>query len=377
MTRILQVVRRIAGGVRGHVATILRHLTNEEFEFSVACPPQDGLLAYFTATGAKVFPVNLGEERNPWRDWQAVREISHIIRNEGIDLIHAHGTRAGTVSAIASRLAGVPCLITHHNFRYAPLKPPLRPLLAACFRPVNRAARRFIAVSHALARELQYYEGIRPERVHVIPNGINWREFDLPAPFFKKEPVLGVVARLIPSKGIAYFLRSAAAVHRLCPEARFLIIGDGPQRPFLENMARSLGLNGVLKFTGWCADIRSALAGIDLVVVPSLYEGFGITVLEAMAAARPVIAFTGGGPEEIILHGETGFLVERGNCQALASAALELLSDHKKARAMGYAGRRRVAEHFNLEKMLQETVKVYRECLENREEIFPCFQESC
>jgi glycosyltransferase involved in cell wall biosynthesis len=175
--------------------------------------------------------------------------------------------------------------------------------------------------------------------------------------------VVLTVARLDEQKGHCYLLEAAAQV----PEAQFVLAGDGPLRASLEAQARSLGVEDRVKFLGYRSDIADLLADCDVFVLPSLYEGLPLSILEAMSAGKPVIATHIGGTDEAVIAGETGLLVPPADSAALAAAIRSLLTDRPLAQRLATAGRARVAQEFSAAKMVQQVIAVYDELLAKHE----------
>jgi glycosyltransferase involved in cell wall biosynthesis len=167
------------------------------------------------------------------------------------------------------------------------------------------------------------------------------------------------VARLDPQKGLGDLLEAAARV----PDASFVVAGDGPDRERLGETARSLGLHDRVCFLGHRDDVPDLLRSCDVFVLPSLYEGFPLSVLEAMAAGKPVIATAVGGTPEAVSDGETGFLVPPGDPSALAAAIRAVLSDPVLARRLGSAGRERACRTFSAAEMVRHVVRLYEDIL--------------
>jgi glycosyltransferase involved in cell wall biosynthesis len=175
-----------------------------------------------------------------------------------------------------------------------------------------------------------------------------------------------VVARLQPEKGVATFLKAAARVSKASPEARFLVVGDGPLREELLGLAGRLGMEDRVRFLGYRTDARALIGLLDVLVVPSLTEGSPLIVLEAMAAGVPVVASAVGGIPDQARHGEEGLLVPPGDPEALAGAMGELLRDPSRARLLGAAGRRRTENEFSHETLVRRIEGIYRAVLEGK-----------
>ena len=290
-----------------------------------------------------------------FRLWQAVRAEQPAI-------FHAHLSwpLACKRGVQAAWLAGVPGIVGTAQL-YTRLRG--RPHYPLALRP----HRRIIAVSEEVKG--RYAEDLRVPRrkLVVVRNGIL-----VPPPDVSADPALRAEllrdrpdyliftpARLHPQKGHAILLAAAALV----PEATFVLAGDGPLRAELEQQARTLGIADRCVFLGYRPDVPALLAAADLVVLPSLYEGLPVSVLEAMAARRPVVATAIGGTDEAITDGETGLLVPAGDATALAAAIQQVRSDPALAGRLAAAGRRRVEREFSAATTASGVMKVYDEVM--------------
>lgn len=221
-----------------------------------------------------------------------------------------------------------------------------------------------IVNSHALQRQLFGAKG--NAKVRVIWNGINLGMDTGASPAVLAGvppgvPLTAICGRLHERKGVLIYLAAAARLQQQHPDAHHLVIGEG--RPEYLNMLHEevvrLGLNGHVHFLGYRGDARNILSGVNILVSASTLESFGRTLIEAMAMGIPVIATRSGGPEEIIVDGESGFLVEINDESAIAERMSMLLNDHELSRTIGAAGRRRVMEHFDLSKTVAKIEKVF------------------
>ena len=168
-----------------------------------------------------------------------------------------------------------------------------------------------------------------------------------------KAPVVGIVAALRPEKNHDMFLRVAALVHEALPAARFLVVGDGPERARLEALAQSLGIAKVVRFLGTRRDVPEVLSLLDVLVLTSHSEANPLCLLEAMASEKPVVATRVGSVSETVLDGQTGYLVAPGDCSAMAGRVLELLRDRDRAATIGRTGREQVIAHWSVARMVQ------------------------
>jgi glycosyltransferase involved in cell wall biosynthesis len=328
------------GGAERHVVDLAVMLAREGYGVMVACSVAGGLSEALGEANVPVRPL-LDKLVKRRVSVAFARELRRLIREERFDLVHAHIYASATAAAIAVLGTGVPLVVTEHT---EALWQGRRERWAS--RRVYRRAEHIIAVSSAIRERLIERDAVPPERITVIHNAV------IPAPDtspsalpgdLREGPLVGVVARLQPEKGVADFLRAAARVCAAVPDARFLVAGDGPLREELLALAGRLGVGERVRFLGYRADARALIGLLEVLVVPSLTEGTPLIVLEAMAAGIPV--------------------VPAGDPAALAEALLELLQDPDRARSLGEAALRRADSEFNHAKMVRRIEAVYHAAL--------------
>jgi glycosyltransferase involved in cell wall biosynthesis len=291
-----------------------------------------------------------------------VREL----RRTSPSVFHAHlswplAAKYGLVAAVLARVPAV--VATVHlfpQFRLDRSNYVQERLLA-------REVDRYIAVSKAIARQLEDTFHWPPEKIEVVHNAIRSDRFRVAAdPGFRQQlaggvnrPIVLTVARLHAQKGLDVLLQAASHV----PDAQFVVAGDGPLRGRLRSQADELGLEDRLAFLGQREDIPRLLAASDVFVLPSLYEGTSLAVLEAMAAGRPVVSSRIGGTDELVVDGESGVLVPAGDADALAAAIRRLLADPALRARIGTAARQRAESLFCAAPTVARVTGVYEEVL--------------
>jgi glycosyltransferase involved in cell wall biosynthesis len=234
-------------------------------------------------------------------------------------------------------------------------------------RAVSRGVHRYLAVSTHVRDRLAAL-GLPDAKLRVVRNGVDPARFERSAAHAIRSelagstgrPIVLTAARLAPQKGLEFLLGAAA----MLPEANFVIAGDGPDRSTLAVRAEAAGLADRVRFLGSRRDIPDLLAACDVFVLPSLIEGLPLSVLEAMAAARPVVATRVPGTDEAVVDGETGMLVPPRDPEALAHAIRSVLSNPERAARFGAAGRARVIADFSTQRMVAAVVQQYEELLE-------------
>lgn len=374
METVCYLVRPCTGGMQKHVQEMIKYFSRQYRVVLVA--PKGSLIASETKqNGITVYELPLAENISPGKDLYALRGLLSVLKKERPGLLHVHGFKVSLWGRLAGRIMGIPVIVTVHNF---PAYPVNKTFLPGIFRTVEKVqgdwAYRYIAVSESIGEYLKKNSAIPAEKINVIYNGINTAPFeqavrgDRSSPkncldFIKKEGIAlaGTVARLAPQKGLKHFIQAAGILAPLFPNLRFVIVGDGPMREFLENLVQKTGLGGRVFFAGYLNDLPSVMSMLDIFVLPSYTEGLSITVLEALAAARPVVASRTGGVPEIIIHNKTGKLVTPGDSGALADAVEQLLLNPEDAKKMAEAGQERVKSLFTEEEMLKRTGLIYEE----------------
>lgn len=354
------------GGAERHIINLAGALNQQMVEVTVCCLFSDPFVGIANQAGINAFNITM---RNRM-DWSVVGKLALMIRNNNFNIVHTHGVRANLLGRLAARLANrKPVVTTVHSLLERDYPGFLR-------RQANRftewATRgltdQFIAVSQGLKAKL-VSSGVPDDRITVIYNGIVIEDFSPSTEqgaaravfgYGANVPLVGIVARLHPVKGHQYFLEAAQIVLEQHPEVRFIVAGDGPQRPLLEEMAGQLGIAGQVTFTGFVSEVRSLMADLDLLVISSLWEGFGLTAVEAMALGVPVVSTEAGGLPEVVLHGETGLLVPPANSAALAKSIIWMLEHPEAATEMAQKATRVVGEKFTAQVMARCTEELYR-----------------
>jgi glycosyltransferase involved in cell wall biosynthesis len=299
-------------------------------------------------------------------DWLAVREIRSLIQSERINLLHTHGYKANLYGYLAARWEGKPAVATCHNWVGGT---PVLGVYNRLDRMVLKRFRALAAVSDEV-RERLVSSGIPRERIRAIANGIDMQASDTahPARFpgirIVRGKVIGMVARLDLQKGIEYLL---AAVRELCnyiDGLAVILVGEGPDRMAIERLVQQLGLQQNVLLAGRRTDMAAVYAAIDMFVLPSLNEGLPMTVLEAMAAGKAVIATSVGGVPSVISHGETGLMVAPRDAAALRDAISILLEDPDLRKRLGKQAREWAMRHCTSDAMAQKYHQMYEDVLQ-------------
>ncbi|MDQ7839612.1 MAG: glycosyltransferase family 4 protein [bacterium] len=349
---------------RAFVAPLASYLETRGYEVTIACsedPNQEiGVtMEEMRAAGFRMKEIPIPRLIQPIGDLRATLELYRFIRKERFAIVHTQTTKAGFVGRLAASLARAPVIIhSAYAFPFHPYLPAMRRKVYAWMERVAAKWADLVMVpTDAVRLDGLYHQVAPPEKILTVPMGINLQRFSRqrtnPAAIREEwgvpfdAPVVGSVARLVPDKGLECFLDAAARVAALNERVRFLIVGDGPLRRALEQQAQRLGIADRVIFAGMRSDIPEQMAAMDLFVLPTLREGFGVVLAESMAMGVPVVASDIPALLEVVANGETGILLPPGDPERFAVAILDLLRDETRRLAMGAAGRRRVELLFD------------------------------
>jgi glycosyltransferase involved in cell wall biosynthesis len=307
----------------------------------------------------------LGLDRSGRRDLAAWRPLVRLLRRERIDVLHSHMFGSNVWGSVIGRATGVPVIVAHEHGWAMAMTSRLRRL--ADREVVARWSDAFVTVSEETRRRMIDGGGIDPGAIVLVRNGIPTpaptrphdvrAELGIPA----HAPVIGTVAVLRREKALDVLLRCAALLVPRFPGLRVMIAGDGPERPGLDRLIESLGLQDAVVFLGFRADVPAVLAATDVVVFSSASEGSPLAVMEAMEAARPIVATRVGGVPDLIDDEVHGFLVSPGNPAALAAAVARALDDPATAAAMGARARERCRRDFDIDGTVRQVERLYEE----------------
>lgn len=327
--RVLHVLGPSNGGIASHIRQLNSGLASHGVETALA-PPVAARLS-------------------------SVAKVARQLKRENFDLVHCHGFQGGAVGRVAARLTGIPALVTIHNTLQVEGITGHCAVLAEGLLRQHTAG--WVAVSAFLRNYAWNVLKVPDERTDVIANGV-----DVPSsiPPWCTGAVVGVVARLIPSKGVDVFLKAVQLLRPEVPELKAVVIGDGPARDQLKYMAQSLGLQSTVHFLGHCENVVGLLKEMTVFVLPTRSEGLGISVLEAMAMGVPVVATAVGGIPELVKHKRTGMLVRVDEFGAIARAVRKILQDREESETMRQAAFQHVRANYNSDLMVERTLEVYR-----------------
>jgi len=375
--RVVHIIKvtRISGAER-HLLVLLEGLRKHTIDAQLIIltepdTPMDDMLAEAEANEIPIHRVVIRRDY----DVNIIFELRTLLRNLQPDIVHTHLIHADLFGLIAGKLAGIPTIIaSRHNddgFRY---------------RPIVRQVSRFlwwltdggIAISDAIRDFTIHIEGASGNKVDLVHYGLPYRwipDEDIQAAkqalyqeLALKDNViiLGMVCRLVEQKGIIYALQAFKQMYTKFPNVHLVIAGDGDLADELLSHGRMLGISDRVHWLGWREDAQTVMSAMDIFLMPSLWEGFGLVLLEAMSKRIPIIASRVSAIPEVVQDGVTGLLIPPQSADALTKAIVYLLNDHALRKHMGLLGEDRLEQAFSTGKMVEQTIAVYRKRVKSR-----------
>lgn len=328
----------------------------------IACQPESGILVKAREVGIPVAEVVMRSGFDP----RAILQLVQIIRSRQIDIVNTHSGKDTWLGSIAARLSGSRLLIRTRHLSI--------PISTSPFNFVHRMADGIITTGETIRNELITRNRLPADRIISIATGVSPQRFDpaaIDGSAIRHElglpldvPVITMVAVLRSMKRHDIFIEAARILNARFPEARFLIVGDGPGREWVEGMVRDAGLSERVVLTGYRQDVQNLFAASDVAVLTSdRFEGVPQSLSQAMAMGLPIVAAAVGSTGELLLHGETGLMAECGDAASFAEAIGKLLDDAPLRQRLGASARRHVLNNFTADVMFSRTVEFYETLL--------------
>lgn len=382
--KIINIITRLElGGPPILVLDIIQHLSKERFESSIATgitiDSKYDMIGFARDRHIRVFAMpSLVRNVHPLKDIISLTKLFLLLKKEKYDIVHCHTSKGGFIGRLAAKLAGSKIII------YSPhgdiFEGYFCKLVTKLFILLEKFAARFTdkiinLTTIEIEKFLEHGIGTRQQLKHIY-NGINIKYYERAiASNLKKRKEFGLskddfvcatVGRLVPVKGHTYLIKAIQKVVNVIPEAKFLFVGDGELKSELLEEIKSLGLQENVFLLGARRDIATTLSCINIFLLPSINEGFGMVLIEAMAAKKPVIATNVGGIPEVVIDGKTGLLVPPKDPEAFSSAIIKLYNNPELSNRMGLAGYRRAKNVFSIEVTVRELGNLYSELIKEK-----------
>ena len=369
------------GGPTIHAVLLTAGLDGDKFSTLLVTGrvgENEGDMSYLTAENA-IEPVGISElQREPSiaKDAAAFYKLYRFLKNERPDIVHTHMAKAGAIGRLAARIAGVPVVV--HTFHGHTFHSYFNPLKTGIFifieRLLARITDKIIVISELQKREVKQY--LRPggnNKITLIPLGFKLDMFlenrrdggvgRLRERFniSKNAIIVGIIGRLAAIKNHTMFLSAAKEIKRKNKgkDIKFLIVGDGGEKDGLKAFSDRLGIGGDVIFTGWLKDMPALYSAVDIVALTSLNEGTPVSLIEALAGAKPVVAADAGGVRDVVEDGKSGFIVPSGDISAFSEAVSALINDEGKRKAFGLHGREFVRKMYSARRLIGDIERLY------------------
>lgn len=361
-------------GPETYLLDLLGGINSDKFNALIACEIKTSGNSHIFINELRERNVSLEEIRIGSRfNFKDIYFLIRLIKENHIHLIHTHDARSNVIGLLAGKLTGTPMVSFAHGWLNWTTTLSKEMLYATLEAKALTGASAVIVASQSMQKDL-LGKGLPEEKIHYIPYGIDTDKFTIKSgrdrirKEFKvglKTVLIGVVGRFHPWKGHKYFLEAAGTIVKHYSDARFILVGDvafdehDQYKMSLLEQVKALQLEENIIFAGSRNDIPDIMRAIDLLVLPSLREPFGIVTIEAHSCGKPVVATRVGGIPEAMEENVTGLLVQPKDSEELANAILSLLNDRKKMKTMGLKGRKRVEALFSKEAMIRKTEELY------------------
>lgn len=369
--KILHIISRLPlGGVENLLLNTVKNYDKKRFMPCVCSLSDKGVVgAEIERLGIDVISLN---KLSHSFDWSIVGDIQGIIRERDVRVVRSDQYHANLYGRLAAWKAGVPCIVAAVHNVYTRDKKLHR-------RAVNRLFSRFtdsvVAVSEAVKRDVIKYDRVPEHKVKVIYNGIELDAFSFKDRVRARAllgigadaPVVGNVGRLVEQKGQRYLIEAVSMLRRDFPDIVLLMVGDGPEKEGLKAQARSLGIEKNVMFALARTDVPDMLSAMDVFAFPSLWEGLGNALIEAMASGLPVVASDIMPIREIMGPVDCGAVVRPKDARSIASSIGGLLRDRPRAQRLGSAGRQRVEAQFSIKRNVTEYERLFQEILNSKD----------
>ncbi len=329
------------------------------------------------ATGAQVLHLPIARRLSPLEDLASLLDLVYLMRRVRPDVVHTATSKAGFLGRLAARLTGVPLVV--HTIYELPENSTSSPWVRGFYWALEflaaRLAHHLVTISEPNRRQILAERICTSRKLTLIPEGLDLARYQASRSASQVRAELGIpqdaplvvsVGRLEPAKGHADLLAAFRRVVDRFPQARLAIVGRGYLESELRALCQTLGIQDRVMFLGFREDLLDLVGACDVFALASLYEGQGVATMEAMAMSRPTVCTGVGGVTDVVVEGETGYMVPPRDPKRLAERLVELLCDPQKAQTMGHAGRRRAEEDFRVEDTNRKLLCLYQNLLSRR-----------
>jgi len=375
---------RVVGGIARHCEGLAKALVKQKHDVHLFTLDFPGAPEYEEMDGIKVYRASTELGHPNFLTWVLMfnhflsKRMADVTKTVDFDVMHVHDWLAAFSGISFKHYLKKPMVLTMHSTevgRAQGLHSPDSFSINGIEWWATYEADRVIVCSHSMKEEICNHFNLPQEKVDIIPNAIDASNYEIPVDRGAVRQRYGIgwgeklilcVGRLVPQKGVKYFIRSIPLIAKKYPEAKFIIVGEGWSRDLLEAEAQTSGHKNKITFTGFASDkqVIELMTSADVLVVPSIYEPFGIVALEGMATGVPVVASQVGGLAEVIEHDKTGVFVYPRSPESLAWGIDKVLSDPDHAKLLTKNAKEKLHKAYSWEAVAMKTVEVYKKVVE-------------
>lgn len=354
------------GGITSYVLTLSSGIKKKGHNLYVASS-SGSLIGKIKEAGITFIPIPIKTKKEiSLKIFLSMLKLREVIKKNNIELVHSNSRTTQVLGCLLHRYYGPIHITTCHGF----FKTRLSRRLFPCW------GQKVIAISESVREHLIKDFKLKPENIVLIHNGIDIDKFRVQRVEDRERkrkefglgegPVVGIIARLSDVKGHIYLIQAMKNILEKLPKAQLLIIGEGKMHGQLTQLCKQLRIQESVKFIPSLVDTQDVLSVMDVFAMPSIKEGLGLSIMEAMASGLAVVASNVGGIRSLITNEVNGLLVEPANIEQLSWAILELLLDYKKAKSLGSQARDYIEKNFSQDKMVQLTEELYLTCQDTK-----------
>lgn len=363
----------LIGGKNIHMINLYKYLNDVTFRVFIVYSSRvdDELRTFLIKKGVREEDFVLISRFKKWLVIPCILELRRFFLNNKIDIVHTFQIQSDILGGLAARMAGVKFMLSMHESKI--IEENISIIKQLFYRLTNKIIKKWFirttVISYGLRQELISGKFRPDDKIEVIHPGYDLLEkYKFYKPSFDKlkkgKPLIGIIGGLRREKGQCRFIAAMPFILQELPEARFIIVGKGWEEQRLKKQARKLNLDSRVNFTGWVEDIFPFLETIDIFVVPSEREGFGMVILEAFMLSKPVVASNIEGIKDIIDDGKNGLLVDTANPRLFANKILYLCNNPEKAILLGKNGYEKVTTQFTIEREMAKMRQLYLNAIE-------------
>lgn len=350
------------GGQEIRIFTEMQAMKDRGYRMFLAAPSYSEIYKRCEQAGFDVFPLSDNRLLMPL----GILKLKRLFEKENVKIVNTHSSRDSWMGGIAARMAKVPLIL---RTRHIDVSYPNKFFSRIAY---SELPHHVLTTSEKIVSSLKEELKLDPERVSCIPTGIDFKRFnpDITSTLREElnidvnEKIVGMISVIRSWKGHEYFLEAAQKILKKHNDIRFIIVGDGPRRDYINQEIQRLNLGSAVMMLGYREDVVDVMAGLDVLVLPSYaHEGIPQIILQGLAMNKPIVATRVGGIPEIINHGESGLLAEPQNSDSLAEKILQFTDDLQWARRLAHKGRSRIQQNHTIEMMCQSLEKLYAKYL--------------